>query len=232
MATRIVGICLITAVVAVILAMMIAGPPAGFAAECALSPSPEPTATVAPPAPAEIVYKALRYRSGALRAHVRWNHARWCFGLPAKACTARAPERSASDAKWRAAGKYWRLIAQDRKARTAHLHYRMRHPGGSGGERWKPLALWVGWTRAEWPTVLYIMAQRGGHGESGGNPKAINPRPPFCRGLMQLARGWYSGVWAILGRHRAFDPLDPEAQLRAAEGIHDQQGFKPWAIST
>jgi len=132
----------------------------------------------------------------------------------------------------------WRQYGAACKKRAVHLrdysvprlHRRLTHPGGSGGARWKPLALYVGWTRAEWPTVLFIMAQRGGTGESGGNPRAINPRPPYCRGLMQLARGWYSGAWAIHGKHKAFDPLDPEANLRAAEGIHDEQGWYPWRV--
>lgn len=106
----------------------------------------------------------------------------------------------------------------------------MAHPGRSGGERWRPLALWVGWTPAEWPTVLYIMAKRNGHGESGGDPKAINEAPPFCRGLLQLAAGWYRGWWKIRGVRQPFDPLDPEANLRAAEGIQDQEGWGPWAL--
>jgi hypothetical protein len=131
---------------------------------------------------------------------------------------------------WRHYGADSKRVAKAFRARRIALHQKMTHPGGSGGARWKPLALYVGWTRAEWPTVLYIMAQRGGTGESGGSPRAANPKPPYCRGLMQLARGWYTGVWAIHGQHRAFDPFDPEANLRAAEGIHDTEGWGPWAL--
>ena len=60
--------------------------------------------------------------------------------------------------------------------------------------------------------------------ESSGRERAYNPSG--AAGLLQFMRGWYSGAWD----YPAFDPFDPEQNLRAGLHIWREQGFGPWAM--
>jgi hypothetical protein len=201
------------------------------------SPAPSPSPSVRPsteptqaPAPAAVVELGRTARRQALAAWERNVRIRWCCDLKPRTGPPRLPPRAADEPTWRRAITA-QLRATDRyRNENTWRRAKMRRPGGHpSGERWKPLALWVGWTRSEWPTVRYIMAERGGTGESGGCPGAYN-ETSGCAGLMQLHPMFYTRRWPILGVKRAFDPFDPEENLRAAEGIQDDCGWGPWAL--
>ena len=98
-----------------------------------------------------------------------------------------------------------------------------RAPAGSGMgsgnvEQWRTLVETyfqpehVGW-------ALRVMGC-----ESGGNPNAANPRSS-ARGLFQFLSGWYTGAWGGTG---AFDPYDPEANVRAAAWLFYNGGPSHW----
>lgn len=59
--------------------------------------------------------------------------------------------------------------------------------------------------------------------ESGGNPYAKNPRST-ASGLFQFLRGWWSGSWG----YPAFDPFDPEANVKAAAWLYYNGGPQHW----
>jgi len=178
------------------------------------------------PAPLYIVNQACRAQRGAILAFRAYARAAACFGGHPVLHLARRPARAASYGAWMDS---WEGYAAQRRHFTemlGKLRHRMTHPGGSGGARWRPLALWVGWPPSAWPTVLYVMALRGGHGESGGDPNAVNHLPPYCRGLLQLARGWWTGAWGP----PAGNPFDPEYNLRTGLWIWRHQGWAPWSM--
>lgn len=85
---------------------------------------------------------------------------------------------------------------------------------GGGVERWRGLALEVGWSAAELPTLLRIM-----RAESGGNPRAYNASSG-CAGLLQLAPCWYH-KWS-------FDPFDPRLNLAYGLRVKQACGWGAW----
>ena len=106
----------------------------------------------------------------------------------------------------------------------------MRRPGGHpSGERWLPLARWVGWPADQLGTLVYIMAKRGGTGESGGCPGAFNDVID-CTGLMQMWPGHVTHrlhlSWSAAIRWLKV----PENNLRAALRLWKQEGWSPWAL--
>lgn len=84
-------------------------------------------------------------------------------------------------------------------------------------ERWRPLvAVW-------WPETVIDEALAVMQCESRGDPAAKNPRST-ASGLFQFLRGWWSGDWG----YPAFDPFDPEANIRAGAWLYGQSGWSPW----
>jgi len=207
-----------------------AGPAAAGVPTSTSTLSIEPTSTPVP-CPLRIVKRTRVARATAIIAWERNAEVRDCFDRPPHARLPQLPARSEQESVWRAAlTRYHNLTAQY-KAERKMLRHKMRNPGQPvNGERWRPLALYVGWTRAEWPTVLYVMAKRGGTGESGGWPLAFN-KSSGCAGLMQLHPMFYTGQWAIQGVKEAFNWRDPEVNLRKAEGVQDDSGWGPWALN-
>lgn len=200
------------------------------------SPSPSPSATLSTettgtpsPCPWPIVKRVRAARVATVVAWARSAEVRDCFDRPPRARPPRLPARAKPEATWRASLTRYRNLTAQYRAERKMLRHKMRNPGAPvNGERWRPLALYVGWTRAEWPIVLYIMANRDGHGESGGWPLAYNGSSG-CAGLMQLHPMFYTGQWAIRGIKEVFRWQDPEINLRKAEGIQDDSGWGPWA---
>ena len=180
--------------------------------------------------PVAVVKTTQHARRDAMALWVKDRRVRACFDRAPHARPPQLPLRAESEAAWREALSHYRSLTAQYRAEVRRLRREMRDPGQPvNGQRWRPLALWVGWTRAEWPTVLYIMALRDGHGESGGWPLSYNASSG-CAGLMALHPGFYTGQWPINGRCYKFSWRDPEENLRAAEGIHDTEGFGPWSV--
>jgi hypothetical protein len=86
---------------------------------------------------------------------------------------------------------------------------------GGGVERWRGLALEVGWSEAELPTLLRII-----RAESGGNPRAFNASSR-CSGLLQLHPCWWDGRWS-------FDPFDPRLNLAYGLKVKRLSGWSAW----
>jgi hypothetical protein len=79
---------------------------------------------------------------------------------------------------------------------------------------WGPLALEVGWTREQWPTVARVMEC-----ESRCQPDAYNGSHG-ASGLMQvLARYFAAGA----------DPFDPATNLAKALDVWHSQGWRAWS---
>ncbi len=88
---------------------------------------------------------------------------------------------------------------------------------GGGVERWRGLALEVGWSEAELPTLLRII-----RAESGGNPRAFNASSR-CSGLLQLHPCWWDGRWS-------FDPFDPRLNLAYGLKVKRLSGWSAWSV--
>jgi hypothetical protein len=90
------------------------------------------------------------------------------------------------------------------------------------------LARWVGWPDAQIGTLVYIMAKRGGSGESGGRPGAHNPVID-CTGLMQIWPG--NLTYLHISWHAKIAWLkNPENNLRAALRLWRKCGWEKWAL--
>ena len=135
---------------------------------------------------------------------------------------AAARERAADDVReWRAEQRRLARERAERRAREAAeraaaeaaqahaVHY------GSGAEQWRGLALEVGWSEAELPTLLRII-----RAESGGNPRAFNASSR-CSGLLQLHPCWWDGRWS-------FDPFDPRLNLAYGLKVKRLSGWSAW----
>ncbi len=134
---------------------------------------------------------------------------------------AAARERAADDVReWRAEQRRLARERAERRAREAAeraaaeaaqahaVHY------GSGAEQWRGLALEVGWSEAELPTLLRII-----EAESGGNPRATNGQ---YRGLLQFSAYWYDDYWH-------FDPYDPRQALSYGLKLKRMCGWGQWS---
>lgn len=188
------------------------------AATVTASPTPEPTAT-ARPASAGWVKWAKKWQVQARRARTRLARVRRCQGKKPPARLATAPARCEPNPAWSAAGKAWKHHAKRCRAAAAAGIAKMRRPGGSGVARWMPLARWVGWPEYTLGTLSAIIYR-----ESSGRPRALNPSG--AAGLLQTMPGWYRGQWGI----PAFNPFDPEQNLRAGYLIWSRSGWQPWAL--
>jgi len=119
---------------------------------------------------------------------------------------------------WRHYGADSKRVAKAFRARTAKLHHRITHPGGSSnGVRWKPLARYVGWPEYALPRLSQIIMR-----ESSGRPQAYNGMIG-CSGLLQIWPGHVSAA----NRSRLFDP---EYNLRVGLRLWRQQGWQPWTL--
>ena len=101
----------------------------------------------------------------------------------------------------------------------------MLHPGGSSnGERWLPLAYWVGWAHSLGSWLASTMNR-----ESSGQERVVN-HVIDCTGLMQIWPGniihrlglsWEAAVrWLMVA----------ENNLRAALWLYYEAGVSPWAL--
>lgn len=123
----------------------------------------------------------------------------------------------AESRRWRAEQ---RRIEREKAARKAAREAAARAAQstasyGSGVERWRGLALEVGWSEAELPTLLRII-----RAESGGNPRAFNASSR-CSGLLQLHPCWWDGRWS-------FDPFDPRLNLAYGLKVKRLSGWSAW----
>jgi len=129
---------------------------------------------------------------------------------------------------WKRYGADNKRVALRFRVRIDELHHRLTHPGGSSnGVRWMPLARYLKWPRSALPMLAKVIMR-----ESSGRTMATSSAN--CRGLTQLHPGWFSGTWAIRGKHHAFNAYDPEANLRAALGIwlDQHRSFLPaWSLT-
>jgi len=191
------------------------------------SPSASPSATpspVAQPASTVVVRRALKQRRRAVAAWREWNRARSALGkrlVRFGVHSAAKPDRAEPRARWVAAGLDWKRDAVEYGRRTARLVGKMKHPGGtSSGTRWAPLLRWLRYPESIIPTFVYIIGR-----ESSGRVRAVNPSSG-CAGLLQFQPAWYRGQWG----YPAFDPFDPEANLRAGLHLWREVGMQPWAL--
>ena len=175
------------------------------------TPSPSATAVSKPPASAEMVAWALRWRRAAANSYVRWNKARWCWDMERVVLQPDRPRRAASQARWYAAGREWKHAHARAHEGISILRYRMIHPTGCGWERWRPLVRW------HWPSYLVETALQVIRYESGGQAGVSNGGSG-AGGLFQLLpapEGWSNpdyNVWYAY--HRKFVPAG---------------GWSPWA---
>jgi hypothetical protein len=84
-------------------------------------------------------------------------------------------------------------------------------------EQWRPLVESY-FQPADVPWAMRVMAC-----ESRGDPYAKNPRST-ASGLFQMVRYWWSGASA----YPAFDPFNPEANIRAAAWLFYEEGASQW----
>lgn len=84
-------------------------------------------------------------------------------------------------------------------------------PSGGAVGRWHDLAIQVGWTEAQWPTVACII-----HRESRGQPNAHNSAG--ATGLMQILQRYHPGV----------NLYDPATNLRTGLKLYRLRGWQPW----
>lgn len=136
------------------------------------SPTPSPAATSRPPSH-ELIDWARHWHWEALRAHRQLARVRRCLGQPHPLPVAKLPpcnltlEHVDSAEVWRQAGRQCRHQARNWAGKIERGIWKMKHPGGSGCERWRPLVRWV-WPASCVDTVLQIMRR-----ESHGNPRVL-----------------------------------------------------------
>lgn len=82
---------------------------------------------------------------------------------------------------------------------------------------------WRGLVEAHFQPGDVAWAMRVMACESNGNPYAENPRST-ATGLFQFLRGWWSGAWG----YPAFDPFNPEANVKAAAWLFYTDGPHHW----
>ena len=78
---------------------------------------------------------------------------------------------------------------------------------------------WLRYPESVIPTFVAIITR-----ESSGRARAYNPSG--AAGLLQFMPGWYRGLWG----YPAFDPFDPEQNLRAGLHVWREEGFQPWSL--
>lgn len=183
---------------------LLAGPPV------ALAEAPE---AAEPPAPPATVKWARGWERQARKARKAYARLRICCARRYPTRVAPAPLRSASKARWTEAGRRWRTDARRWQAQHKRQLRRIKHPGGTGVDRWRPLALYARWPRRTWPKLRRTM-----HKESRGNPRAVN-QSTRCAGLLQ-----------IHPCHRVRNVLDPLVNLRAGLRIYRARGWAPWGL--
>jgi hypothetical protein len=184
-------------------------------------PTPTPTATVDPPASAKVRAYCLKSRARAVKVWKRYARARDCFGQRPLVHVSKRPPRAESAVVWLDAREQW--IRE--RARLERLFRRLRekmvHPGGSSnGVRWKPLMRHVGFPEYILSTFAAIIYR-----ESSGRQNALNASSGAA-GLLQFMPQWYRGQWG----YPAFNPFDPEQNLRAGYWVWRRQGLEPWAL--
>lgn len=84
------------------------------------------------------------------------------------------------------------------------------------GGPWGALAVSVGWSESELPTLRRII-----EAESAGNPRAYNAESG-CAGLLQLHPCWYNDYWH-------FDPYDPRLNLLYGLKVKRMYGWDQWS---
>lgn len=215
------------AVLTIGLLVLVAAP--AIAGASSASPAPTPTVTPSatpPPAPASAatVHWALRWKHAAHRARRGLCRVREAFGAHPPVRVAPAPKRAADGETWKQAGRRWRGQARDWDGKVRRGIQRMTHPQGSGAERWWPLAHYNGWPDRLRSWLIPIIAR-----ECHGDPDREDYLRSGHRGLMQLAREFYTGVWAIAGHVRHFNPYDPLKNLFFGWLIYRDNGPSPWA---
>jgi hypothetical protein len=180
------------------------------------TPSSEPTAT---PAPRSVVVRALHSRGHAAAALREYKRAAACFGHRVSVHVDGRPSRTASLDVWLSHWADWRSQVTQLREKTARLHYRMTHPGGSSsGVRWMPLARHVGWPSYTLGTLAMIIMR-----ESSGRELAYNG-VIGCSGLLQI---WPGHVPASC-RQLLFDA---EYNLRVGLKLWRSQGWQPWSLT-
>lgn len=83
--------------------------------------------------------------------------------------------------------------------------------GGAGADQWHDLAIQVGWTEAQWPTVRCIISR-----ESNGRPEVSNSAG--ATGLMQILQRYHPGV----------NLFDPATNLATGLKLYQLRGWQPW----
>jgi soluble lytic murein transglycosylase-like protein len=91
--------------------------------------------------------------------------------------------------------------------------------GGSVG-RWVWLARHVGWDKDDIDKLMYVI-NRESRGDGG-----VTNSSSGAAGLLQFMPQWYTGQWSL----PAFDPYNPEENLRMGLRLYKMQGWTPWAI--
>lgn len=120
------------------------------------------------------------------------------------------------EAAWLRRMDEWREQRAWLRLHVSRLVVQMKKPGGSSnGERWRPLALWVGWPRATLANLCYIIQR-----ESSGRPAAVNSSSG-CTGLLQILRSNVSQPWRL---------TDPEYNLAQGLRLYRLCGWSPWAL--
>jgi len=84
----------------------------------------------------------------------------------------------------------------------------------NGSKQWKTL-LEQYFPAASVETMLCLIDH-----ESRGNPNAVNPTSGAA-GLLQIMPFWWE--------HYGGNPFDPEANIKVASYIYQQQGFQAWS---
>ena len=105
--------------------------------------------------------------------------------------------------------------AVERATRTYSSQY------GSTVGRWVWLSNDVGWPRAQWGTLFFVIDR-----ESGGFPGIDNPSG--AAGLMQLMPGWWAGTY--YGSMPDFNPHDPRLNLKYGLWGWKVDGWRPWSL--
>ena len=118
------------------------------------------------------------------------------------------------------------LYASEQEAMRTDYIDEQRQLHGQCGE-WHDLAISVGWTESEWPTLSRIIYResRCQHDACSRSTSGLKCRDAGLVQCNQVHTKWLNE----LGWTFPDSMFDPETNLRFAKMLHDSSGWSPWA---
>lgn len=193
------------------------------------SPTPDGEVTQTPtPSPtidsAAVILDIAKYRDKALKNERKSRRARTELVKRAKALGKQLPKRMlprSSFDTWHARFKYYKGLLRKYRASNRTYWKWIRHPGGSGVNRWIPLLNYCGMPSDQMWHALQVMGR-----ESHGDPTAKN-KSSTASGLFQFLADWWRNK--TTGKRR-WDPFSPYQNiLHFVRAILVPGGWSHWS---